>query len=770
MVGTLSTSSSRAYQHPRPGHAARSLELALDPLEALLKLALGTLIVLAWPLMASAEPQGSGDDEVDVGAAVVAPGEGASAAIVGGKRMTAAKTPAPPRIDGLLDEDEWRLAEVVSDFLQREPGSGQPASERTEVRILFDDENLYLGFILYDSRPDQIAASDLQRDSRMRADDSIEFILDTFHDRRNGFIFRVNPLGTKYDALLRNEDEVNADWDEQWEAAAHVTQRGWQVEIAIPWKALRFRTGSNVWGIDFQRVLRRQNEEMAWSNYRRGFSFKNISQGGDLLGLTDLRLTNRFRLKPYVSGGVAQFNQTDAPFNDRTGEIGVEDFKVRITPNLTADLTLNTDFAQVEDDAERVNLTRFSLFFPEKREFFLESADNFAFGSGGRAVNLFHSRNIGLVDGESVPITYGAKVTGKVGGTNMGVMNVQTGDSEFGAGENFTAIRLKQDLFERSSIGGIFTNVQRDGGFNRVMGLDGNFRFLDHLRFGGYFARADDSVIAGNPYVGSVRGGWDSDLWEVSGSYLVVEPGFDSGLGFIRRTDIEQQSYRVAWKPRPEGWQAVRQLRFSASVDYLTDTQGRLLTREAGITSSISFESGDSITFNYDQNFDRLDESFSISDDVTIPAGDYSFDTFWVSFRSFSARKVSGRVSISGGGYFNGTRYSVRPSGTVRFSEKLSISPSYDYNTVTVRGGEFESHTFGLRTTYNFSDQWLTTAFVQYNSVSGRMSVFARLNYVYRDGFDNVFLVYKQTRMFEGVYDGREDRQLLAKMTYSFDF
>jgi len=689
--------------------------------------------------------------------------------------MSATRTPHPPVIDGFVNDPEWSLAEEVSDFMQRDPDNGQPGSERTVARVLFDEENIYLSFMLYDSQPDRITARDLRRDSRMETDDSIAVILDSFNDQRNGFIFQVNPLGTKYDALLRNESQINSDWDEKWEAAAQITDEGWQVEIAIPWRALRFQAGTHTWGIDFRRALKRRNEEMAWSNYRRGFRITQISQGGSLIGLEDLGLTQRFRFQPYASGGGMKVNASDEPFTDATGDIGIEDFKVQITPNLTADFTANTDFAQVEDDTERVNLSRFSLFYPEKRDFFLESANNFAFGPsqrghGGPSLSLMHSRRVGLVEGESVPIIYGAKMTGKIGSTNLGLMNVQTNDSEFAPSENYTAIRVRQDVFERSSVGVLVTNVQGGGDHNRVMGVDGTFRFFDYLSIAGYYAGSDDSRIEGNPYVGAFSAGWNSDLWELSGGYQVIDDDFESKLGYVRQTGIKSQNYRASWKPRPERWEAMRQIRFSTSMNYLTDMSGEKLSSEMEASVDFSLESGDGINFNYGRQFDRLDYEFEPSEGVTIPIGEYEWDEWRVFGRTYSARKVSGRFWVSGGGYYDGTRLSASPGVTVRFNEKFTLSPSYSYNTVDLPTGSFDTHTVSLRTVYNFNDQWLTNALVQYNSVSGRMSIFARLQYVLRGGFDNIFLVYKQSAYHYGDYDGQMDHQILAKVTYSFDF
>ncbi len=576
------------------------------------------------------------------------------------KRMTATPTPQRPILDGVVDDDVWQYAEVVSDFLTREPiEAGQP-SQRTEVRILFDEENIYIGFIAYDDDPGAILASDLRRDSRLETDDTVAVIFDTFHDHRNGFLFRVNPLGTRYDATVKDERDINSQWDERWGAAARITERGWEAELEIPWSALRFSAGSHVWGIDFKREIRRNNEKVNWSNFLRGFDFRNVSQSGHIVGFRNLRLTDRFRVKPYMAGGYSAFNATDEPFRESDGQFGVEDFKVQISPNLTADLTINTDFAQVEDDQQRVNLSRFPLFFPERREFFIEGADKFQFGGagghrgfGGPDVLLYHSRQIGLYAGNPVPMRYGAKMTGKMDGTSMGFINAQTGDAlEFGyLGRNYTALRVKQDVLQRSAVGVMFTNVQGSGEYNRVAAVDASFRFLDHMGISGYVAQASDSGIDGPRYVGAFRAGWDSDLWSASASYSYVDPDFATDLGFVRRSDMISQDYSVGISPRPSGISWMRQIWLNASTKYITDTSGEIETRSQTGWTRFQFESGDSANVSVTSTFERLKYGFSSSGLVWVAPGDYSQVTWRASVDSYKARRISGRLSASGGGY-----------------------------------------------------------------------------------------------------------------------
>jgi len=694
----------------------------------------------------------------------------------GGKRMAATEAPAPPRIDGRLDDDVWGLAEVVTDFLQREPVEAGVPSQRTEVRILFDEDNLYLGFVMYDN-PDHVVASDLRRDSRLETDDSIAVLFDTFHDHRNGFLFRVNPLGTKYDATLQGERNLNSQWDERWEAAASITPDGWEVEMLIPFRALRFDAGGHIWGIDFSREIRRTNEEVNWSNYRRGFDFRNISQGGHLLGLRNLRLTGRYRVKPHVTGGYLALNAMEVPLAEVSGDFGIEDFKVQISPNLTADLTINTDFAQVEDDEERVNLTRFPLFFPERREFFLEGADKFAFGGGGgggrggdRSVRLYHSRNIGLFDGNPVSMRYGAKLTGKLGNTSIGFINAQTADSpevDY-AGNNHTTLRLKQDIFDRSSIGVIFTNAQGEGEHNRVGGFDASFRFMDHMSVRGYVAQARDSEVGRSQYVGAFDAGWDSDLWSAQASLSYVDPDFTTDLGFIRRRDMVRQNYRLGWKPRP-GWSWMRQMMFFTVVEYITDTNGDPETREHTLWTRYQLESGDSASIMLQRGFERIREPFGVSDRAEIGVGDYTNNEWRASFESYRARRLSARVEAGGGGFFDGARRSYGGSLTMRFNEKLSLSPRYDFNRIELPSDAFDTHVASMRAAYSFSERWLTSALVQYNSIAERLSIFARLNFIHRTG-DDLFLVYKSTVRYDPEFYGQLDQAVIAKMTRSFDF
>ncbi|MFQ5742394.1 MAG: DUF5916 domain-containing protein [Acidobacteriota bacterium] len=700
----------------------------------------------------------------------------------GGKRMTALRIEEDLTIDGLLREPAWQQAEAISDFLQREPNEGEPASERTEVRILYNDRFLYVGFILYDSEPDQIIATDRRRDSRMRTDDTIAIELDTFHDHQNAFVFRVNPLGTKMDELLKNESNVNTEWDEEWLGAARITEEGWEAEMALPWKILRYPTGSHIWGVDFRREIRRKNEDVYWSNYTQDFRFNEVSQAGHLTGLDDLRLTDRYRLKSFLTTGLLDRNITDEPATNDLSDLGVEDLKLQVRPGLVLDFTANTDFAQVEVDQAQVNLTRFSLFFPEQREFFLEGRENFSFGTpqgrrgfGAPLALLFFSRRIGLRDGEPTPLDVAAKLTGKVGRTRVGVLNAQTGDTEDTAADNFTVVRIQQEIFSRSRVGMLLTNRSGGGTTNRVVGADGNFTFYKHLSLNGFLARATDTDLEGSKWAGQGIVSWNSDQWNFSGDILRVAPDFQTDLGFVLRKDIVRQSYRIGWNPRPQAaW--LRQIRISSNFTQFSDTHGSLQSQDRGLFVNFNLESGDSFFVDFGDRFERLIEPFKIHKDelspdqnVVIPVGDYGFQEIRAGFNLFTGRAVAGRFSVRQGGFFDGNRTTVSLSPSLRVGQSIQTSASYAYNQIDLREGSFTTHLVNGRLSYSFNERWLTDTLIQYSNTSDMLTVFARLDYIYRPN-DDLFVVYQQTSALGGLFDGQKDKQFVVKLTHSLQF
>ena len=702
---------------------------------------------------------------------------------IDGKRSVATWTDVPPVLDGRIDDAEWALAEVVSDFLQKEPVAGATPTKRTEVRVLYDEDTLYFGWINFDDEPENIGASVMRRDEFHQGDDWVAVYIDTFHDHRNALGFEINPLGAKFDYTVRDESQLNTAWDENWEAAASITERGWEAEMAIPFAALRYAPGSNVWGIEYEREVIQNKERINWNNTSRDYNFLAVSQYGHLVGLGNVGLTGRFRLKPFVAGGYDSFQQRDDPLSEGRGDIGIERFQVQLTPSLTANLTVNTDFAEVEADTQQVNLTRFSLFFPEQREFFLEEANNFTFGTLPRRASgesagfgfqrqpplalLFFSRRIGLgPEGQPVPIRVGGKLTGKIGNGNLGFVNVQTGDSQFGAGQNFAAFRWKQPVFGRSTVGALATNVQGpDGQYNRVFGADIDFVLFDHLFLTGFAAGGQDNDVDGTSWVGQFSAGWDTESWGLGGDVTYVADDFDSDLGFILRQDIVRTSTRGRWSMRPS-WPLLRRVSLNPSLERVTDTSGRLVSRLGSLSTQFDLESSDVVRFRINRNYELLDSDFPIDENVTIPVGDYSWTDGEATLRLAARRAVSGSLTLNLGDFYDGTRFGVGGGPSFRFSDRFTLSPQYSFNRIHLPGGSFDTHLVRLRANLSFSARVLFDSLLQHSSVDDQMSAFVRLRYIYRTG-DDFYLVYRQATAFSGMFDRLDDRTLTAKFTFT---
>jgi len=543
-----------------------------------------------------------------------------------------------PAVDGRLNEPVWQSATAITEFRQQEPAEGELSSEPTEVRIIYDDVQLYIGVVVTDSEPSEIRATELRRDNNLESDDSFAVILDTNHDHRNAFMFRINPRGTRFDALIRNESAfVTANWDEQWTAAAVLTETGWSAEIAIPFKILRFSAAKDqLWGVNFERVIKRKNESSYWAGWDRDYMFTNVSQAGHLTGIRDIRQAERLRIRPYVLGGIEKFNASTDPARRFVREVGLDDVKFALTSSLTADLTVNTDFAQTEADTQQINLTRFSLFFPEKRQFFIEGSDSLRMTVGflhfgPPPLEVFYSRRVGLSDsGESVPLAAGGKLTGKVGGFDVGVLNVQSGKHLGRPGENFFVGRVRKDIFQRSFIGAIFTNRQGGDRFNRVAGADARFVFMRYLNIAALAVKSIDSGRNGKGWVRQGGIEWRADKLEAGMNYIGVDPDFKPGMGFVRRHD-RLFGQRISFRPRPGGT-LIRQLEFTpTNVAYYNDA-GSLLSRTSQMQVAASFQSGDRIEINQSNVAERLLRPFNLTS-VTIPVGRYTWNESAITLR-----------------------------------------------------------------------------------------------------------------------------------------
>jgi hypothetical protein len=721
----------------------------------------------------------------------------------GRKTVFAQKIEAALTVDGNLNEAEWERATVSLGFTQRDPQEGQPSTEKTEFRILYSSTTLYIGVLSYDSNPPGIRATERQRDSSLENDDIISIALDTFHDHRNSYLFRTNPLGTQYDALVTDEGRtVNSNWDERWEVAARVHDGGWNAEFAIPFKSVRTsEENGSLWGLDVERVIRRKNEFSSWNNYSRGFRLENASQAGHLTGIEEIETGLRVRVKPYVLGGFSHTtNRQESPLCQDSTEVdafcnasnvGLEVMKWRITPSLTADFTANTDFAQTDVDDQQVNLDRFPLFFPEKREFFQEGAGTFVFETDRSAV-LFHSRRIGLSPRRlPVPIVAGARVTGKLHGFTLGLMNVQTEalPSERVPASNYGIYRVRREILSRSSVGAIFMNREMGGtaDYNRVYGVDSNFVFLRYLNVKALVSRSDAPSVEGK-WVSSGSAGWESDFLTLDAGWVSVDENFRDDMGFIPRDDMVLLMPRLAFRPRPRSG-PVRQFLIQSHSDYTMNRRFEQESRLDHFDFELRFHSGDVLAYAHHIRLERLKEPFEIRTGLLIPPGTYSWGYPGINFRSSSARRVSIDVRWrKHSGFFDGSLDILGFTPSVRLTESFSMNVSYDLNHAKFAAGKytdanggfpaaatsFTDHVVNARANYNFSNSWLTSTTIQYNNTDNFLGFNFRLNYIFRPG-DDFFLIYNAGYTGEDPVTGEierrhNDRTLQAKFTYSFDF
>jgi hypothetical protein len=680
-------------------------------------------------------------------------------------------------LDGNLDEALWRQVPATSDFLQRDPREGEPSTEQTEVKIIYTNTAIYFGVICYDSEPERIIARERARDDTLQTDDSFEIILDTFYNSKDGFLFRTNPLGTKFDSWITEEGRrENANWDESWSVAANITEEGWVLEIEIPFRSIRMpNEEEQLWGIDFKRNIIRKNEEVIWSNYRRDFDFFEVSQAGDLVGLRDLSSELRLRIKPYVTGGAQRIFRQGVGETDHLFDAGLEDVKYRLTPSLILDLTVNPDFAQVDVDDAVSNLTRFSIFFPERREFFLENANVFEFGPGGglrpdqRAeLKFFHSRTIGLSEGqEPIDIIAGLKLTGQLTKLDLGFMSVQTEDFEDTPGSNFSVLRVRKKLFSRSVVGVIGTNRQSrvEDDYNRTLGVDSNFIFFDNLHLESFFVQSKTPGLEQDDWSARpLRVFWQTDFLFAAAEHMIIGRNFNADMGFIPRKDMKQSLLEFKINPRPASeW--IRQLEFGSKLNYITNQEDVLETREQQLNFSLDFESGDGLNLNYSHNFEFLERGFLLRGRLPVPPGTYRSDRVSLNVLPYRGRTVSGFFSIQREfGFWDGDRTTLSLNPRIKVSPNLSFQINYRFDDIQLQGGDLTSHVSNVRMNYNFTNNWLTSTTLQYDSVQDLVNINFRLNWIYRRG-DDFFLVYSQTRR-----SSLTDRAIILKLTHSFDF
>jgi hypothetical protein len=686
------------------------------------------------------------------------------------------------KIDGVLSESSWTKAEAITDFRQQEPKEGESASEKTEIRVLFDDKNLYFAIRAFDSDAKNINARELVRDANFSNDDKVEILLDTYHDKRNAFRFAVNPLGTQQDALITDEGrDVNLSWDAAWISEGKIDATGWTVEIAIPLTTLRFEEGLETWGFNVARLIRRKNEEDLWTSWQRAFGLERVSQAGELIGVGEIKRRRLKQVKPYASGGWQEgvprvgASGTDAGVN---GKFGLEVAKIGITPSLTAEFTANPDFGQAEVDSQVVNLSRFSIFFPEKRDFFLENSGVFLFGRQG-SNQLFFTRRIGLTRrGEPLPIDYGAKVTGKIGDYNVGFLQVgtrsagQSTSNLFIPRQSYTVARVKKDILKRSSIGGMFVNRQGKTSatgtiYNRAFGVDAEFNLTDNFQIKGFFVKSETPNSKGDNHSARVDSKYEDDKFRFIAVYEDVGSNFNPEVGFIEREGVHQYFAQAAYSPRPKFLPFVRQMEFEVQTEHYTDRNGRFLTRQNELSWFTQFKN--SATFFYrpfEDITEKLTEPFEIRPGITIPIGIYKFNRPRVQFATNQSKKIVLTGRYKWGDFYSGKRDEVTAGITYRPNSHFYFDFSENYNNVRLQQGDFKTSLFAARMNFNLSRKFLTSTLLQLNSASRLSALNIRLRYIYRPNSD-FYIIYNQTT---GKGLERPSYSLQMKMTHDFNF
>jgi hypothetical protein len=707
-------------------------------------------------------------------------------------------TDAPPVIDGVVDDAVWSSAPPFSTFIQQEPNEGEPASERTEIRFLLDRQNLYVALICFDTEPHNILVSQSRRDADLADTDSVRILLDTFNDGQNAFVFGTNPFGIEYDGQVMAEGQTgqsgsggagfNVNWDADWTVRAQTTARGWEVEFAIPLKTLRYNPGDErTWGVNAMRNIRRKNEQVFLSPVPRGYNLYRVSVAGKLTGLA-LPARRDLRFIPYVAGAVNDDKTLLTETVRRNADVGL-DMKWGVRADLTLDVTVNTDFAQVEADEQQVNLTRFPLFFAEKRPFFLENAQLFQLGQP-QAIDLFFSRRIGLLaNGEPVDIFGGARLSGKLAGYNVGLLNMQTEsavDPRTGAtvapANNFTVLRLQREL-GRSHVGAMYVGRQgigdraADNDFNRAYGVDLGWQATRNGRVFAFLARTDSPESkGGSDYAGRAAYTYVHPSWTTGAGYAQVGEGFNPEVGFLRRRAFRSADGRFNLTYQPKQWPWIRRIQPHANFTVFTNLQNELES-SSGHWHFFDIQTRTGARFGYliETQQDRPRRPFTVYQDVTgrrvvIPAGEYAWTRGVFEGHTNLSAPLSASLLHRVGSYYDGDYHGWSLTVGLRAGARLLSEIGWNRDDITLPGGQFRNDLVPVKISYAFTSLASIQGLLQYNRQASTFSSNVRLALLNRSG-TGFFLVYNDRRDTSPfTADELLGRSVVAKYTRLFDF
>ena len=703
---------------------------------------------------------------------------------LGRTTVRAVRLSTPLKIDGKLDEEIYMASPAMSDFIQQDPKENVPATEKTEVWVFFDRDNVYVVGKCWDTHPERMVMNEMRRDgSGIPRNENFAFILDTFYDHRNGVLFEMNPLGGRFDAQFSNERTLNTSWNPVWEIKSGRFDQGWIVETRIPFKSLRYKPGiQQVWGFNVRRKNQWKNEisylTAIPAALGQGGHFRGVSLAATLVGIEAPSSSKNLEIKPYVTGNVSSDTAAVPRVENKAKSDWGVDVKYGIKGSLTADLTYNTDFAQVEADEQQVNLTRFNLFFPEKREFFLENLGTFEFGGAGVSTSanaqttsltagfsdtptFFYSRRIGLDrSGGAVPIVGGGRLTGRLGRYTLGAMEIRSDEapSAGAAATNFSVLRVKRDVLRKSTIGAIFTGrsvSERRTGSNEAYGVDGTFGFFDNLTINTYWAQTRSEGLTSDDRSYRAQMDYAGDKYGVQLERMAVGANFNPEVGFVRHPDMVRNYANVRFSPRPKRSKWARRVNSAAWVDHIENGGGRRDWESLAGEFSLDFQNGDRFNVRSSNNYEYLPVALRLAPGVTAPVGGYDTHLVQTGYNFGAQRKLlSGNVSLEKGTFYGGdkTTFTVT-QGRLSFPPTFSVEPSYSVNTVDIPQGAFTTHLIGTRLNVMLTPLMFGAALVQYNSTSHTVSANARFRWEYQPGSE-LFVVLNETHDTLGASGG----------------
>ncbi len=703
-----------------------------------------------------------------------------------GVTVRAMRITTPMTIDGRLDEAVYSQVPSITEFVQQEPQNGAAVSESTTAWVFFDDDNFYVACRCLMTDPRQIVANDMRRDSsNLRQNDNFGVFLDTFHDRRNGYLFYVSPVGGMFDGATANERTNNADWNTIWKAKVTRSTEGWIAEIAIPFKSLRYTPGRDqTWGINLRRTIRGKNEYAYVAPIRPEWGvggFFRASAAATLVGLEVPTSGKGLEIKPYAASRLTTDTLLKpAVRNDLASDVGV-DVKYGVTKSLSADFTYNTDFAQVEVDEAQVNLTRFNLQFPEKRDFFLEGQGIFTFGGvngsgGGDSPTIFYSRRIGLQGSTAVPIGFGGRLAGRVGRYSIGALNIGTEDMSVPkvAATNFTVLRVRRDVLQRSSIGALFTNRSVSTvspGSNQVFGLDANFAMSPDATLGGYLAKSNTAGRAGAAISYRANFNYTADRYGAQLDRTVVGDNFNPEVGFLRRMQFRSNFGSLRFSPRPKRNGTVRQYFYETNIDYITNNQNDLESRGVTASARVELQNSDTVGLTYFNESELLERPFVPAPGIIVPVGRYSFQHVRAAWSPGQQHRLSGSLAVDVGEFYDGTRQTASVNARLGITNQFGIEPNISLNWLDRLGSSATVRVAGARATYTMTPRMFVAALVQHSSTSKSIATNLRFRWEYQPGSE-LFVVYSDahdTSETFARYD-LQNRGLVVKINKLFRF